>query len=189
MYLHQRSCVPPRVTVVDSPDDVRVPAGLSFHLADIYLEELEKVLQPASEPIQPVPIVTVLIPFFRLVARTPSKSTRTHVKTNLLDSLFNALRPASEVPLARKRPRFEFESPVYSNIIANACIGKMEQGKADRAMLRTALSKKIFEIAGEEDTKSANRKWMFAVYRENIDSGGDDVEDPTARANVQIENL
>jgi ribosomal RNA-processing protein 1 len=160
-----------------SPDDIRIPACLTFHLIDIYLEELDKVLMPPTTPQQPVPMSIILFPIFILLARTSSKSTRTHLQSNLLDPLLNALTPSNasnnkNVP--RKRPRLEFEPPTYSNIIANACLTDPEkEGRADIDTVRNGLLRRLFEIAGEEGIKSANRKLMFALYRKNVDADGD----------------
>ncbi|EPQ60352.1 hypothetical protein GLOTRDRAFT_113017 [Gloeophyllum trabeum ATCC 11539] len=103
------------------PDDIRVPASLSYHLSDIYLEELDKAMvnSPIPDP-QPAPLCTLLSPFFILAARTPSNITYQRIQSALIDPLFAALKPVrveSESEDTSRRKRQRLEEPDYSNLI------------------------------------------------------------------------
>ncbi|KAG8703734.1 hypothetical protein FRC08_002661 [Ceratobasidium sp. 394] len=79
------------------PDDKTVPASLSYHLADIYLEELDKVLETIDS--QPTtPLTTLIEPFVNLAARTPNKITYERMQTALITPLLNALAARSTLP-------------------------------------------------------------------------------------------
>jgi ribosomal RNA-processing protein 1 len=117
----------------------------------------------------------------------------------LIDPLLDALHPTSASPVlltpgsspAKKRRRVDANAakntdtspaPTYANIVANACtVDPLGEGRVDRTSLRAALLRKMFEVAGEEETRVASRKKMFAVFKENMDdSGGDSDEDMTS---------
>ncbi|GBE77618.1 Nop52-domain-containing protein [Sparassis latifolia] len=153
------------------PDDARVPASLSYHLADIYVEELDKALgNSTDEPKLPVPLSFLLAPFFTLAARTPTKSTYQRIHSALLDPLFGALTSArddDELPRP-KRPRLSM--PTYPNLIANACtIDPKMEGAIGRLELKKALLKHMFDIASEQDTRDSNRRKLYAIWKNNID--------------------
>ncbi|PCH34048.1 hypothetical protein WOLCODRAFT_87225 [Wolfiporia cocos MD-104 SS10] len=116
------------------PDDPRVPASLSYHLADIYLQELEKALGNPPQPLSlPAPLSTLLTPFITLAARTPSNITYQRIQSTLLEPLFSSLKPArhDDEPPSRKRPRLS--TPTFSNLRSNACLS---DPKSEGALLR-----------------------------------------------------
>jgi ribosomal RNA-processing protein 1 len=154
-----------------SPNDIRVPSSLGFHLADIYLEELNKVLSGDSVP---APLSTLLLPFFHLLARTPTSTTYTHIQTALVNPILAALNPPSQDEVrSRKRPRSE---PLhYENVVANACFSDPErEGRVEGTLLRNALLRQIFEVASAPESRDVNRRKMYAVWKEEADE--DDAE-------------
>ena len=66
-----------------SPTDPKVPPSLAYHLADIYLDELNKALSAPSS--KPAPLTTLLAPFVELAARTPSRVVFGRVRGALLE--------------------------------------------------------------------------------------------------------
>lgn len=68
-----------------SSKDQKVPNGIRYHLADIYLESLSKIILSESER-QQVPIGTLIAPFERLVLESPTKSVRLRVMHNIFDN-------------------------------------------------------------------------------------------------------
>lgn len=114
-----------------SPNDSRIPSSLSYHLADVYLDELNKALSsfpevcaamssPQSTHILisnckdavPVPLIDMISPFLRLAAETSSNITFTRLQSALLDPLLSSLKISStsvarNAEPARKRPRLE----------------------------------------------------------------------------------
>ncbi|KAI0334375.1 Nop52-domain-containing protein [Cubamyces sp. BRFM 1775] len=158
------------------PEDLRVPTSLAYHLADIYLEELDKALgnAPVPKPL-PAPLSTLLMPFFTLAARTPTNTTYQRIQSALLDPLYTALSTIhdSDEPPSRKRPRLS--TPSYPNLVANACATEPKlEGAMDGTTLKKALLKKMFDIASEPDTRDANRRKLYALWKENMVDDEDD---------------
>ncbi|TFK56726.1 Nop52-domain-containing protein [Heliocybe sulcata] len=161
------------------PDDQRVPASLSYHLADIYLEELDKAMSnsPVSDPL-PAPLSTLLSPFFVLAARTPSNITYQRIQSALINPLFASLTlqtPESEDEDAPRRKRARLDEPEYTNFVSNACSTDPEEEKAlPIPQLRAAVLRKMFDIASHEDSRDSNRRKLYAVWKvykedENVD--------------------
>lgn len=163
---------------MNSPDDNRVPASLTYHLADIYLEELDKVLAStdvesssgSGEEPPPAPLLSLLVPFFQISARTISNVTYQRIQTSLLDPLFNSLKPplpASDPP-SKKRPRLS-NDPAFLNVLANSCLeSPKEEGKVDRNQLRKSLLRKLFDVASSTDARESNRRKMYAIWKDGM---------------------
>jgi ribosomal RNA-processing protein 1 len=149
--------------------------GLAFHIADVYLEELDKVLQPgSSSPATPVPLSVILATLLALLAQTPNKSTREHLHSAVLVPLLAALKPAMSTD-RRKRPRVE----TFSNVLSNACLDDPgSEGPLGQDQLQTGLLKILFEIAAQEETRPPNRKFMLSTYREYKDEDTSDLPAP-----------
>ena len=173
-----------------SPEDAKVPPSLPYHLADIYLEELDKASsssQDSSPP--PAPLTSILDPFFSLAARTPAKMTVQRIESALLEPLFNALDSAlssaasenksdeedededEDNSRSRKRPRLS-KSPEFPNIIAHSCVvGEKGDDASGAADLRKGLLKRLFEVASEESTRDANRRKIYKFWKARADDG------------------
>ena len=170
--------VPHQLTEL-SPEDTRVPTSLAYHLADIYLEELDKALgsyEESSPP--PAPLSTLLDPFLALAARAPTKTTYERIQSALLEPLFTALSPKFEdEPPSRKKPRL---GPTLPYLVANACSTDPEaEGKVERSKLRKILLRRVFDVASEEDTRDANRRKMYILWKNYTED-----EDPSGSAGV-----
>ncbi|CCL98081.1 uncharacterized protein FIBRA_00075 [Fibroporia radiculosa] len=157
------------------PDDIRVPASLAYHLADIYLEELDKALSsPLNSSPAPAPLSTLSTPFFTLAARTPSNASYQRIQSAFLEPLFSAFESPRDIdePPLRKRPRLS--SPIYENIVVNACISNPKsEGVMAGPELRKALLKCMFEIASEQDTRDANRRKLYNLWKSKLEDDGD----------------
>jgi ribosomal RNA-processing protein 1 len=148
-------------------NDIRVPASLAFHLSEIYLEELDKALSSSESP-PPAPLSTLLSPFIVLAARTPTNTTYKHIQSSLFVPLQNSLKSSSGPP-SRKRAR---TSSNYSELLANTCICSSEsEGAQDADTVRKSILQKIFDVASETETRDANRRRMYAFYK---DAGDDE---------------
>ncbi|KAJ7751319.1 nucleolar protein,Nop52-domain-containing protein [Mycena maculata] len=155
-----------------SPADIRVPTSLAYHLADIFVEELEKALTTASEPMPPAPLSTLLSPFFTLAARTPTSATYKRIQSELFTPLFSALSlPQPEDQPPQKRIRLEAGVPqqAYPTLVSNACFDNPSDGRIAAVILRKKLLRRIFEIASEPDTRDSSRRKMYALFKESTD--------------------
>ncbi|KAH7338919.1 Nop52-domain-containing protein [Rhizoctonia solani] len=162
------------------PDDKTVPASLSYHLADIYLEELDKALDTSDNNTAQdckAPLITLINPFIYLASRTSNKITYGRIQTTLLTPLLDTLIARTTTSSAdatdsqqRKRKR---SSEIYSNLIESVCKpGTQVEGTAPTTnpqdVAREVL-KAIFDVAGQADTKDANRKKMYALWKERME--------------------
>lgn len=164
-------------TIFFSPSDIRVPASLAYHIADIYIEELEKALGTVTSP-QPAPLATILQPFFYLAARTPRTTTYKRIQSALVEPLLDALAseidPEDDLPKA-KRIRLNSDTPNF--LKSNACLEDPElDGRMEGAILKKKLLRRIFEIASQPETKDSNRRKMYALWKEGTEDDGADDE-------------
>jgi ribosomal RNA-processing protein 1 len=159
-----------------STGDIRVPASLAYHIADIYVEELDKVLEVALLP-PPAPLAILFEPFFALAARTPTAVTYKRIQDALFEPLFTALvqesYPETEPPKS-KRIRLDAEIHSYPHLVANACYSDSEGGPLDGAILKKKLLRRIFEVASHPDTRDSNRRKMYTLWKESYDEGPDE---------------
>ena len=168
-------CATHILIAVYSPEDARVPTSLAYHLADIYLEELDKALgnSPVESPL-PAPLSTLLAPFLALAARTPTSITLQRIQSALLEPLLASLtsQRSSDEP-SRKRPRLS--TPEYPNLTANACTtDPPKEDSLDPSALCKAVLKQIFDVASEPDTRDANRRKLYALWKEHMEDDDDD---------------
>ncbi|TFY81997.1 hypothetical protein EWM64_g2019 [Hericium alpestre] len=164
-----------------SPDDIRVPVSLAYHLADIYLEELDKAIGSQQDTEnedenQPAPLGTLLDPFFALAARTQSKHTYERLQSELLEPVVQSLAPSparsAESPSIKRR---RLTGAEFVHFPDNACMtDPKEEGKVDRSTLRKALLRKLFEIASDQSSRDSNRRKLYAFWRANVEDDDDE---------------
>ncbi|KAJ3787116.1 Nop52-domain-containing protein [Lentinula aff. detonsa] len=170
------------------PSDGRVPVGLVYHVADVYLEGLEKSLHSSiTVTAKPVPIALILTPFFDLATQTPLGSTYKHLQSSLFEPLLSScllLEAGSEEEndgelRARKRRRVDSSSSdMYPSIITNACFDDASiEVKLPPKLLRRKLLRRLFETASRAETRDANRRKIYALCKaENDDEDDSEVE-------------
>ncbi|KAG6910530.1 hypothetical protein DXG01_009949 [Tephrocybe rancida] len=158
------------------PSDLKVPTSLAYHLADIYIEELNKVLgvlstATTSLPLPP-PLHTLLTPFLLLAAQTPVGVTYKRIQSALLDPLFSALASPSddeEQPVS-KRARLVAASSYaesYPNLVSNSCFEYSKtEGRVEGPLLRKKLLRSVFEVASRPETRDSNRRKMYALWKD-----------------------
>lgn len=157
-----------------SPTDSRVPQSLAYHLADVYVEELDRAIAAVAQTTSnsPAPVVLITTPFLTLAAHTPSKTIYQRVQEVVLEPLFASLPFSStghpsgdgehEEPTSRKRSRVPSrEDAPYAHI----GLGQNLDG-------RQRLLRHLFTVASAQDTRDANRRRLYTFWREL----GDDEE-------------
>ncbi|KAG5647776.1 hypothetical protein DXG03_008499 [Asterophora parasitica] len=161
------------------PSDIKVPTSLAYHLADIYIEELDKALAKSPSPL-PAPMRTILAPFLSLAAQTHNSVTYKRIQSALLDPLLSALSPPSQdddEPPSSKRARLAETSSddnLYPNLVSNACYEDPKtEGVVDRPILRQKLLRSVFEVAGQPKTRDGNRRKMYALWKDGADDESD----------------
>jgi len=156
-----------------SPSDPRVPPGLSYHLSEVWLAELDKASAAATAQ-NPVPLKLVLAPFLTLAAKTPNKVTYQQVRANLIDPLLAALPPPPELdgPPLPERSKASPTLDDFPNLLANSCLSPPDE-PSDRSRLRKGVLEYMFEVASQEDTRDSNRRKLYAICNANIDEDDD----------------
>ncbi|EIW71503.1 hypothetical protein TREMEDRAFT_28117 [Tremella mesenterica DSM 1558] len=162
--------------------DRKVPAGLANHLADVYLEELDKVLAlPEVTSKSLCPLVLILQPHITLLARTPTPTIHSRLMMALFHPLLSALNRASpigeehsegEEPSAKRAKRDE---PIYAHIIMHSTDGRELAGAEigpGAGALKVAILKAMFSAASDEHAVESNRRRVYVVWRE--ENGDDD---------------
>lgn len=100
------------------------------------------------------------------------------MQSALLDPLYTALSTSydSDEPRSSKRPRLS--APTYSNLVSNACSTQPKsEGALSSPALKKALLKRMFETASEPETRDANRRKLYALWKEHMEDDEDAVSD------------
>ena len=152
--------------------------SLAYHLADIYAEELDKALA-RSEDAPPAPLNILIQPFLLLAARTVNKTTRERVQSALLEPLLSAFSQApapedddADEDGARRNKRPRLSEPEYSHLVSRACAVAQPQAQP-AAAIKKAMLTQIFDAAGDETTRDANRRKLYALWKRHADEDED----------------
>lgn len=92
-----------------SVTDTRIPHSIAYHIADIYIVELERSLPlPSADPTTPsertVPLAALLQPFLTTLARAPSKPMFERIVDNIFTPLIEELLAPSSSPAVAATP-------------------------------------------------------------------------------------
>lgn len=140
-----------------------MPASLTYHICDVYLEELDKVIAAASSSdpsLAPAPLFPILEPFYALAARTANNVTYKHVQATVLEPLLVACETSAASDL--------------ESLVLHACLSDpREDGNVEPTRLHARLAKRLLEVGGQQETKEANRRRMYALWRAHGAEEGD----------------
>ncbi|KAL1405072.1 hypothetical protein Q8F55_008695 [Vanrija albida] len=147
--------------------DRSVPTSLATHLADVYLDELDKVL--ADDDVPPAPLVAVLAPHIALLARTTTPAVHKRLQSAVFDPLLNSLKEDEERPAKRaKKEAAPSSDSEFPNIARRSALAAGQEA-AEPAAVRLALVKALFQQAAVESAVESNRRKIYAIVRENDD--------------------
>ena len=147
-----------------------MPPGLSYHLSEIWLTELDKASAIATTQ-KPVPMKPVLAPFLALAAKAHNRVTYQQIQANLIVPLLSALSPPSglaDQPRPPERLKASSTEDDLPNLLANSCLSPQDE-PLDRGQLRKGVLEYIFEVASQEDSRDSNRRKLYAICNANID--------------------
>lgn len=160
-----------------SPGDIKVPTSLIYHLADIYLEELDKAISKTStdSKTRPAPLCVLISPFLAVAARTPISTTYNRIQAAVLTPLLTNLASEDRPPVA-KRVRLEpgASDATYTHLLSNACVSCDERDTLDQPTLRSKLLRQIFNAAGDPQTRWSNRRKLYDLWKEGGEADSDD---------------
>ncbi|WOO86146.1 Ribosomal RNA processing protein 1 B [Vanrija pseudolonga] len=149
--------------------DRAVPSSLATHLADVYLEELDKVL--ADEDVEPAPLVAILAPHIALLARTTTPAVHKRLQSVLFDRVLAALKEdedEDERPAKRAKKEAAATTSEFPHIAERSALAAGADAASPKAV-RSALLKALFKEAAQESAVESNRRKIYAVVRENED--------------------
>ena len=160
----------------DSVLDSRIPHSLAYHLADIYIDELERSLPaiPASA-LRVVPLVPLLQPFLTTFALCPSSTMFARISDNLFSPLFDYSVPLPPQPKSKRR-KIESQLAIaeYPRIFEQAQVEEMsgnEGVEEGRRLCGEGVLKALFEEGGKKETNEVNRRRMYKLWREKSGEG------------------
>ncbi|GHJ89451.1 hypothetical protein NliqN6_5853 [Naganishia liquefaciens] len=152
----------------------RTPVSLAWHLADIWVEELDKVLRQESTP---APVPTLLHPFTQLLTRTPNAQSPPRLLSSIYTPILAASIPDSNPLLAqhsaKRRKTTATDADPREKV---AGILKSHASTSEERLGRDLLGALMREAgrSDEEGVRDVNRRKVYAFVR---DWGGADEED------------
>jgi ribosomal RNA-processing protein 1 len=163
-----------------SPTDIKVPLGLVYHLADVWLEELDKVQKSSLPEEAPAPLTTIVAPLLAFSAQTTSKIAFKRMRTAAWEPLLESLSPTDadsdeeeEEERPRKRSRID-EEGTWPGVTGNSCLDDPSKGRLDREVLCKGVRRKIFEVASDPTTRDSNRRQLYKLWKEEGALDSDD---------------
>ncbi|GAA5913932.1 Rrp1p [Sporobolomyces salmoneus] len=153
-------------------ESAKTPHSLTFHLSDIFLDELERVSTSVSSPT--VPLVALLQPYMRTLTVAPSSPIFARLIEKLFKPLLIAFFPPSTKPQPRRRkkdgpppPR-----PEYPQILEH-CLEAQGEGEAEGEgqtrgeVVAKKVLKSLFEVGGRPEVDEHNRRKIYQFVAES----------------------
>lgn len=180
-----------------SSNDVQVPAGLTYHMTDVYLDELEKALvwaesqadssSTSNEPPR-APVLNLLKPMLDTASTCHSSTVLDKIQSNVLEPLWEDCLAAdaqtAERAVKRRRKNGRMVQPteaeaeqdegdvVYPAILRSSGLTPLK--------LRQRIFKDLFESASREEAVPSRRRKIYALWqqeRERRENTGEDDEE------------
>lgn len=152
-----------------SSNNVRVPDSITYHVCDIYLNELEKAVSLDGET--RIPILALLMPFMELAATSHSKQMYNRVMESVLTPFLTLceqrMQPQDE---RRKRRKVdEDEEETYTHIFARMRDDEDEDDEDEDdegvARIRRHALRRIFAAASGSDTYAPSRRKLYELWQ------------------------
>lgn len=160
-------------TVLNVTDPTN-PMSLAYHFCDIFLEELDKTLQPVasssneSEPeveILPAPINSLLTPFFHGLSKArPGIAIFQKIMETILIPLFENFEAHTS---SLDEPYIPSSSTItifdsFSNKLSLS--SNQTSSVVDLKLIRSQVLKSIFQAGAQKDCLEVNRKKLYAFW-------------------------
>ncbi|KAL4400327.1 rRNA processing protein [Malassezia pachydermatis] len=177
-----------------SSNNVQVPDSLTYHVCDIYLDELERAASQL-DPVPAIPVLDLLTPFMDLAATSRSKRIYERVMTSVLTPFLDACAariPSSEQPRKRRKVHQDAATDVdlaYPHVLAHSTLETPAHGAhaTDRltpatsedpaALYRTLKQealRRIVAAASSPDTYVPSRRKLYALWSESQETEDDE---------------
>ncbi|SGY16717.1 BQ5605_C012g06962 [Microbotryum silenes-dioicae] len=154
--------------------DARIPASLAYHLADIYLAEIERICPPIDSPSPVVPVIPLLQPFLTTLALAPSKTLFQRVTSNVTTPLLEDALPAPPAPPSKRRKvESSIEKPTFPGIFSHAQeAGEDKVSEEERKeKVGKALLRALFEEGAKSATNEVNRRRLYEIVKQREEAG------------------
>lgn len=146
-------------------NNVHMPDSITYHVCDIFLDELEGVVAQADSP-PTVPILALLTPFIQLAATSHSKRVYERVMSTVVTPFLDACQAGIK---AHKRNK-DVES--YPALLAHIdadddddLFDDLDTASQALASVRRAVLKAAFVIASGSDTYTPSRRKLYALWQ------------------------
>lgn len=152
-----------------SSNNVHVPDSITYHVCDIYLDELETSIAEMEDTDATVPMLELLSPFMELAATSQSKRVFDRVMTNVLTPFLEECdKRASPSGHDCKRRRIESEAsePRYNTIFSHVQV-EADEDDEDNTMvsLHKQALQRIVAAASGSDTYAPSRRKLYDLWK------------------------
>lgn len=143
-------------------NNVKVPDSITYHVCDIFLDELESVVAEDAADVT-IPILPLLSPFLELAATSTSKRVHERVMTAVINPFLEAC--AAQI---KSKKTLDTYSALLARVHADDDDGEFDDldDKAQSlAAVRRTLLKAAFSIASGSDTYAPSRRKLYALWQ------------------------
>lgn len=175
------------------PNDVKVPDGITYHLADVFLEELDRALVTRAETgndtgLGPVPVLRLLQPFIGTMATCHSPLVYDRISHGVLDPFLQDCLTLQEEEQKKKRKTKSTgtgsskrrkretvesvrEASSDEDDEESGCQfpALMQQAGKTGSTLRSESFQAIFQAASRSDSIEARRRRLYRLCKEEQD--------------------
>ncbi|GAA5900340.1 hypothetical protein JCM6882_002311 [Rhodosporidiobolus microsporus] len=145
--------------------DQKLPHSLPYHLADIFLDEIERLASASSSSTRSIPLIPLLEPFYTTLAVSPTSTLSSRVTENVFTPLLDSLLPPPPQPPAKRRKGAPApQRPEYPGILALAVEGEGAEDAGEQIAKR--VMRRMFEEGGKAETNDTNRRRIYAYVGE-----------------------
>ncbi|GAA5821175.1 hypothetical protein JCM10212_002576 [Sporobolomyces blumeae] len=150
---------------VESP---KTPHSLTFHVADVFLDELERVASSSESSSPSIPLVALLRPYFHTLTIAPSSPIFARIIEQLVKPLLvAAFPPVKPAGRRRKKDGPPPPRPEYPAIIENCVEGKdLEDGARQGTEVAKKVLRGLFSEGGKPDVDDNNRRKIYQFVAE-----------------------
>lgn len=177
------------------PNDVKVPDGITYHLADVYLEELERAASTVDEeedgaPSESLPLLVLLQPFITTMAACHSPLVYDRITNEVIGPIMKDClafqeqeeektrsekkRKATSQKAGSKRRKAdqhlsEEETSDEDEVSSCQFANVLQQSGKSGAELRRDIFEAIFQIASRSDSLDARRRRLYKMCKDEED--------------------
>ncbi|KAI5474876.1 hypothetical protein MNV49_002320 [Pseudohyphozyma bogoriensis] len=142
--------------------DSRIPHSIAYHLADIYVDEIESSISTPlvtlPSPPSTIPLLSLLAPFYTTLSLAPSSTLFTRVSSNVFVPLLEASLTKPEPEGKKRKFASEIVKPTFD--------GVFEKSEEEREEVGKKVLERLFEVGGGKETNEVNRRRLYVLYKE-----------------------